>query len=185
MFQPLSLGNKRTLHFSPHLHYHLVPCIWGLLSFWYFFTQLTLERDLNYMGPLILGLFSIISTYSATWSAFVESMDVEPQIWGQRGRVHKSMSHENFQMCEGLVPPLNTHTVQGSTLLLWLVHVSLNSIKRQTRFQAREGKFRRAFFCFWGAAPHSMWDLSSQPRMNPAPRDPPFSGSAESYPLDP
>ena len=66
LFPPLRLGNKRTLHFGPHLHYRLVPCIWCSLSFWYFFNQLTLERDLNYMGPLILGIFSTVSTYSAT-----------------------------------------------------------------------------------------------------------------------
>ena len=28
---------------------------------------------------------------------------------GAGGRVHKPMLHENFQMCEGLVPPQYTH----------------------------------------------------------------------------
>ena len=154
-----------------HLHYHRVPCIWGLLSFWYFFTQLTLECDLDYMGPLILALFSISSAYSATWSAFVESRDVEPQIWG-RGGGYTSLCYMRIFKCVKGWCPRNTHTVQGSTSLLWLVYVSLNSIKRQTRFQSREGKFRRVFFvCFGGLhrtacgilVPDQGWNLTPLP----------------------
>ena len=93
---------------------------------------------------------------------------------GVGGGRYRSLCYvRSFKRVKGWCPPANAHTVQGPTSLLLLVYVSLNSIKWRNRFQAREGKFRRGvFFCFWGAALHSMWDLSSQPRMKPAPPRP-------------
>ena len=73
-------------------------------------------------------------------------------MWNHRygGGEYTSLCYMRiFKCAKGWCPP-NTYTVQGSTSLLWLVHVSLNSIKWQDRFQAGEGKYKRALLFLGG-----------------------------------
>lgn len=120
---PLTVaGNKRTLHFSSPSEPPRPPVFGVHCLLWYFFTRLTLECDLNYMGPLIFDRFhsKYLQCYliCICWIHGCGTTDM-----GVGGGTEVCVT-EKFQTCKGLVPHQCTHCSRSNFTFITGVCIS-------------------------------------------------------------